>query len=749
MIPRAQTPATAGNSSDIREGMPSTAGSTAWRLAAGRWEDAPFTAGTELKAIKLFNSFDEDGGGSMSTTELDGGLRTMGIKLKEEVLDLLVKRYDADESGELDINEWVALVRDAIKTTQTTLKKKPKPQYEFMRELIAENLRECVAALTVTEADEQAPESASETPFVTNCNEDRKSQTTRLEEILLEAMERVAFYALGSRGEQRRFQFVDVLSALRPGWRPLYNHPLQEGPEKDHLTSCFQKLQQLEPQRRIEAATVLDQAWCIEELFMHGAPCNTRNQRGYTPLHIAASQNNLQCVEVLLNMKPYFDVSPLTDKGFTPYFLAKSCKASPSVQLMLFDLDDADFQSRPHTPTPAQDFGHDDGIPVGALLWSHLCQPKDSKGRCTLPYLHAMAVTDCDEDENEKDNTSTGSHDSSIHYEFEPHTVQDYLAANFLLRELNPSTGDVQAVAEFWPGRIEELISSDTFSTLVYFLAEMAPTGDILFPTRTFKHCKPFANTNKALKRLLLLTQGLPLKEIEVHATTAHNTLDPIEHFTEVHTMTLRGFCGSMTALSKLSLLERLDIQSCPVTGLEALSSCTSLQRLDLSRTAIEGNLEPLRALNRLLELRLSYCQKIDGSLEPLVACISLRELNLEGCFIRDVVTYRQTTTTTVRGVRGSLAPLGSLRNLEVCNLWGCELFSASADEVTSRGALQSLAACTNLRILVLWGCKGLIGSLEPLVACTALKKVDVQKCPGLSGIPQFKESHPGCVTLS
>ena len=128
MIPRAQTPATAGNSSDIREGMPSTAGSTAWRLAAGRWEDAPFTAGTELKAIKLFNSFDEDGGGSMSTTELDGGLRTMGIKLKEEVLDLLVKRYDADESGELDINEWVALVRDAIKTTQTTLKKKTKPQ---------------------------------------------------------------------------------------------------------------------------------------------------------------------------------------------------------------------------------------------------------------------------------------------------------------------------------------------------------------------------------------------------------------------------------------------------------------------------------------------------------------------------------------------------------------------------------------------------------------------------------------------
>ena len=41
--------------------------------------------------------------------------------------------------------------------------------------------------------------------------------------------------------------------------------------------------------------------------------------------------------------------------------------------------------------------------------------------------IHAMAVTDCDEDENEKDNTSTGSHDSSIHYEFEPHTVQDYL----------------------------------------------------------------------------------------------------------------------------------------------------------------------------------------------------------------------------------------------------------------------------------------------------------------------------------
>ena len=143
----------------------------------------------------------------------------------------------------------------------------------------------------------------------------------------------------------------------------------------------------------------------------------------------------------------------------------------------------------------------------------------------------------------------------------------------------------------------------------------------------------------------------------------------------------------------------------------------------------------------------MAYCQRVDGTLAPLAACSNLQVLNLEGCFCRDVVTYRGASNTTLQGLRGSLAPLASLTSLQVCNLWGCELLAASAAESAGGGALEALSSCPDLRILVLWGCQNLIGSLEPLFACKALTKVDVQRCPGLTGVSDFKSSHPECTT--
>ena len=68
----------------------------------------------ETKANQLFQQFDKDGGGSISTEELGGALGELDIRISENQLGLLLLRYDEDKSGELDCEEWMALVRDAV-----------------------------------------------------------------------------------------------------------------------------------------------------------------------------------------------------------------------------------------------------------------------------------------------------------------------------------------------------------------------------------------------------------------------------------------------------------------------------------------------------------------------------------------------------------------------------------------------------------------------------------------------------------
>ena len=72
----------------------------------------------DQKATQLFQQFDKDGGGSISTEELAGALGELDIRVTEGQLKLLVLRYDEDKSGELDCDEWRCLVRDAVASAE-------------------------------------------------------------------------------------------------------------------------------------------------------------------------------------------------------------------------------------------------------------------------------------------------------------------------------------------------------------------------------------------------------------------------------------------------------------------------------------------------------------------------------------------------------------------------------------------------------------------------------------------------------
>lgn len=59
---------------------------------------------------EIFNLVDKDGGGSISKAELSELLDTLGIEATPEEVDAMVNEIDADGSGEIDFEEFVAVM---------------------------------------------------------------------------------------------------------------------------------------------------------------------------------------------------------------------------------------------------------------------------------------------------------------------------------------------------------------------------------------------------------------------------------------------------------------------------------------------------------------------------------------------------------------------------------------------------------------------------------------------------------------
>ena len=67
-------------------------------------------------------------------------------------------------------------------------------------------------------------------------------------------------------------------------------------------------------------------AWC---------PLQRAQQNGVHPTTYAAARNHHRCVEVLLNMSMDIEVNAVTNKGYTPLYLAVACNSALSVQMLV------------------------------------------------------------------------------------------------------------------------------------------------------------------------------------------------------------------------------------------------------------------------------------------------------------------------------------------------------------------------------------------------------------------------------
>ncbi|KAJ8603847.1 hypothetical protein CTAYLR_000292 [Chrysophaeum taylorii] len=68
---------------------------------------------------EIFNLVDRDGGGTITKEELGELMDTLGIDASPEEIDLMIHEIDQDSNGEIDFDEFVAVMSRKVSATYT------------------------------------------------------------------------------------------------------------------------------------------------------------------------------------------------------------------------------------------------------------------------------------------------------------------------------------------------------------------------------------------------------------------------------------------------------------------------------------------------------------------------------------------------------------------------------------------------------------------------------------------------------
>uniref|UniRef100_A0A7S1GDX7 Calmodulin n=1 Tax=Bicosoecida sp. CB-2014 TaxID=1486930 RepID=A0A7S1GDX7_9STRA len=68
---------------------------------------------------EIFNLVDKDGGGTISKDELLELMETLGINASPEEVELMINEVDEDQSGEIDFEEFVAVMSRKVNSSYT------------------------------------------------------------------------------------------------------------------------------------------------------------------------------------------------------------------------------------------------------------------------------------------------------------------------------------------------------------------------------------------------------------------------------------------------------------------------------------------------------------------------------------------------------------------------------------------------------------------------------------------------------
>lgn len=121
-------------------------------------------------------------------------------------------------------------------------------------------------------------------------------------------------------------------------FKPMYAHPLPTSRPRFDAERMMKKLNNMHRNERVAAAAAWGLAWCIEELYMQGCSVSCTNNTGFTPLHIAARFDFVDCAQVILNvgMEPSsgVNINAETKSFLTPLRVAISSNSVDCARLL-------------------------------------------------------------------------------------------------------------------------------------------------------------------------------------------------------------------------------------------------------------------------------------------------------------------------------------------------------------------------------------------------------------------------------
>ena len=158
---------------------------------------------------------------------------------------------------------------------------------------------------------------------------------------------------------------------------PIFKHPLPVSERRFGHEQMYRNVCTHAADKQVVSAVTLGNAWVLEQVLMDGAPIDVRDINGFCPIHIAARNNDFECMMVLINFGA--DINAQTISGITPLYMARAAQAIQVVELL-------------ESQNAVLEFGSHRSLP-GATVLEVEVSPHDSvlnaKGRCVgLPHEH-------------------------------------------------------------------------------------------------------------------------------------------------------------------------------------------------------------------------------------------------------------------------------------------------------------------------------------------------------------------------
>jgi len=115
-------------------------------------------------------------------------------------------------------------------------------------------------------------------------------------------------------------------------YQPIFKHPLPVSDHSSFHDANLRRARCCALSGQAAAAVTFCDAWVLEEIFMQGAPIDTQDKNGFTPLHLAVQLNSFESIVVLLNAGA--NVNATTLSGVTPLYLAVAAGATDAAAVL-------------------------------------------------------------------------------------------------------------------------------------------------------------------------------------------------------------------------------------------------------------------------------------------------------------------------------------------------------------------------------------------------------------------------------